>query len=131
MTNGNAYLLKKVYVRITTNYINLFSLPFLMEDNREKIIGFIREKGPILPVEVGKFINTSILMASAHLSELSSADKVKISHVKVGSSPLYYLPGQEAQLQRFSENLHEKEKRAYSLLFQKKILKDNELEPLT
>ena len=93
-----------------------------MEDNREKIIGFIREKGPILPVEVGKFINTSILMASAYLSELSSADKVKISHVKVGSSPLYYLPGQEHLLQNFSSNLHEREKEAYALLNQKKIL---------
>lgn len=101
-----------------------------MEDVREKVLQFIRGKGPVLPVEIAKHISTSILMASAHLSELSSSGKLKISHVKVGGSPLYYLPGQEAQLQKFVDNLHEKEKRAYDLLFQKRILRDNELEPL-
>lgn len=102
-----------------------------MEDIREKILQFIRERGPILPVELAKHINTNILMASAHLSELSSNGKLKISNVKVGGSPLYFLPGQEAELQKFSNNLHEKEKKAYDLLFQKKILRDNEIEPVT
>lgn len=101
-----------------------------MEDIREKILQFIREKGPIIPVEITKHINSNILMASAHLSELSSNGKVKVSNVKVGGSPLYYLPGQEAQLQKFSNNLHEKEKKSYDLLFQKKVLRDNELEPV-
>lgn len=101
-----------------------------MEDIREKILQFIREKGPIIPVEITKHINSNILMASAHLSELSSNGKVKVSNVKIGGSPLYYLPGQEAQLQKFSNNLHEKEKKAYDLLFQKKVLRDNELEPV-
>lgn len=101
-----------------------------MEDIREKILQFIREKGPIIPVEITKHINSNILIASAHLSELSSNSKVKVSNVKVGGSPLYYLPGQEAQLQKFSNNLHEKEKKAYDLLFQKKVLRDNELEPV-
>lgn len=101
-----------------------------MEDIREKILQFIKEKGPILPVELSKHINSNILMASAHLSELSSSGKLKISHVKVGGSPLYFLPGQEAQLQKFADNLHEKEKRAYDLLFQKRVLRDNEIEPL-
>lgn len=101
-----------------------------MEDNKEKILGFIKEKGPVLPVEVAKHIGSNILMASAHLSELSSNGKVKISNVKVGGSPLYYIPGQEAQLQGFADNLHEKEKRAYDLLLQKKVLKDSEVEPV-
>lgn len=102
-----------------------------MEDNREKILGFIRLKGPVLPVEIAKHINSNILMASAHLAELSSNGKLKVSNVKVGGgSPLYYIAGQEAQLQRFADNLHEKEKKAYDLLLQKKILRDNELEPV-
>ena len=94
-----------------------------MEDTKEKILQLIKEKGPILPVEITKHINSNILMASAHLSELSSNGKLKISNVKVGGSPLYYLPGQETQLQKFADNLHEKEKRAYDLLLQKKILR--------
>jgi len=102
-----------------------------MGDIKEEILQFMRGKGPVLPVEIGKHINSNILMASAHLSELSSNGKVKVSNVKVGGSPLYYLPGQEVQLQKFADNLHEKEKRAYDLLFQRKILRDKELEPLT
>ena len=99
-------------------------------DTRDKIIEFIRLKGPILPVQIAKEIGSNILMASAHLSELTATKQLKVSNVKFGSSPLYYLPGQEPRLQQFSSNLQEKEKRAYDLLGQKKILRDNELEPL-
>lgn len=99
-------------------------------DTKEKILEFIKEKGPVLPVEIAKHIESNILMASAHLSELSSNGKLKISYVKIGGSPLYYLQGQETQLQKFSDNLHEKEKKAYDLLSQKKILRDGQLEPL-
>ncbi len=101
-----------------------------MEDIKEKILEFIKEKGPVLPVEITKHINSNILMASAHLSELSSRGRLKISSVKVGGSPLYYLLGQESQLQKFADNLHEKEKKAYDLLQQKKILRDNDVEPV-
>ncbi|MEA2036807.1 MAG: hypothetical protein U9O94_04825 [Nanoarchaeota archaeon] len=101
-----------------------------MEDNNAKILQFIRQKGPILPVEVAKHINSDTLMSSAHLSELSSSGKLKISNVKVGGSPLYYIPGQEPQLQNFADNLHEKEKKAYDLLSQKKVLRDSEIEPV-
>ncbi|MBW2975344.1 FaeA/PapI family transcriptional regulator [Candidatus Woesearchaeota archaeon] len=101
-----------------------------MEDTKDKILQFIREKGPVLPADIAQHISSNILMASAHLSELSSNKKVRISHVKVGGSPLYFLPGQESQLQNFAGNLHEKEKKAYDLLSQKKILKDNSLEPV-
>ncbi|HZX44857.1 MAG TPA: hypothetical protein VFF28_04195 [Candidatus Nanoarchaeia archaeon] len=101
-----------------------------MEDNREKILQYIRMKGPVLPADIGKQINSNILFASAHLSELSSNGKVKVSSIKVGGSPLYYLPGQESMLQRFADDLGEKDKRAYNLLHEKKVLRDIELEPL-
>lgn len=99
-------------------------------DIKQKILSVIKIKGPILPVQIAKAIETNILMASAHLSELASSKKLKISNVKIGGSPLYYLEGQESMLQKFSENLHEKEKKAYELLKEKKVLKDSELEPV-
>jgi hypothetical protein len=101
-----------------------------MEDIKEEILRFMQQKGPVLPADIAKHINSNILMASAHLSEVSSNGKLKISHVKAGGSPLYYLPGQETQLQKFADNLHEKEKKAYDLLQQKKVLRDNTLEPV-
>jgi len=97
---------------------------------KDKIIEFIRQNGPVLPVKIAKAIETNILMASAHLSELTSNKQLKISSIKVGGSPLYYLPGQENQLQNFVSNLNEKDKRAFEMLNKQKVLRDKELEPL-
>jgi hypothetical protein len=100
-------------------------------DAKEKIIGFIRINGPSLPTGIAKKIEEDSFFVSAHLSELKEMGKIKISNVKVGGgSPLYYLPGQEAQLQKFSDNLGEKEKKVYDLLSQKKILRDSSLVPV-
>jgi hypothetical protein len=116
--------------KLTTNYINFFNLLSIMEDTKGKILQFIQGKGPVLPADIARHISSNILIASAHLSELSSNGKLKISNVKVGGSPLYYIPGQESQLQNFADNLHEKEKKAYDLLLQKKILNDGHSEPV-
>jgi len=99
-------------------------------NTKQKILELIKIKGPIIPAQISKEINSDILMSSAHLSELSSEGRVKVSNVKIGGTPLYYLPGQEPQLQNFSDNLHEKERKAYEILKEKKILRDNKLEPV-
>jgi len=99
-----------------------------METN-ERILILVREKGPILPVQIARETNDSILMASARLSELVSSKRIKISNLKVGSSPLYYSPGQENKLQNFADNLNEMEKKAYNLLLQNKVLRDSAQEP--
>ena len=94
----------------------------------DTILQLINSNGPILPVHAAKAIGSNILMASAHLSELVSRKKVKVSKIKVGGSPLYYLPGQEPKLEGFSDNLNLKEKEAFELLRLKKILRDNAIE---
>jgi len=99
-------------------------------DSKEKVIQTIRIRGPVIPAQIAKVIGTDILMASATLSELVSNNVLKISHVKFGSTPLYYLPGQESKLQDFAKNLHEKEKKTYDLLMQKKVLRDKTSEPI-
>ncbi len=96
----------------------------------EQILGFIRQHGPVLPYEIAKLLNTNILFASAHLSELASKGLVKISHLKVGGSPLYYLPGQEHMLQKYADKLHEKERRAFEQLKKEMVLKDASLLPV-
>jgi len=95
----------------------------------DKILSLIRSKGPVLPVDVARAIESNILLASAHLSELVSRDKLKVSKTKVGGSPVYYLKEQAGKLQDFSKNLNNKEQRVYSLIKEKKILKDSDLEP--
>lgn len=99
-------------------------------ETRERIVEFVKIKGPILPVQISKEIGTNILMASAHLAELTASQRLKISTIKVGGSPLYYLPGQESMLQKFIGNMNDKEKKAFDLLQQSKVLRDSEQEPV-
>ena len=70
---------------------------------KEKIIFVFKKRGPSLPVHVAQETGMSILFASAFLSELLAEKKIKISNMKVGSSPLYFISGQEFMLEKFSE----------------------------
>lgn len=92
----------------------------------------IQKEGPVLPTKIAQVLGTTVLLASAQLSELVSRKKLLISQLKVGGgSPVYYLPGQEEKLQNFYDNLDGKDKQTFDLLKEKKILRDKELEPMT
>jgi len=97
---------------------------------KEKIISSIRRRGPSLPIHVAKEIDTNTIFASAFLSELLSENEIKISNIKVGNSPLYFIQGQEHLLQNFYLHLKNREKEAFLLLKEKKILKDVNQEPV-
>ncbi len=99
-------------------------------ETRDKILEIVKAKGPVLPVQISKEIGSNILMASAHLAELTASKRLKISTIKVGGSPLYYLPGQESILQKFTSNMNDKEKKAFDLLNQNRVLRDSEQEPV-
>jgi len=96
---------------------------------KERIISVLKSKGPSLPVHIAGEIKSSILFSSAFLSELVSEKRIKISHMKVGSSPLYFLTGQEPSLEKFPQYLKSKEKEAFLLLKEKKFLKDKDQNP--
>ena len=100
-------------------------------DTKEKILNYIRINGPSLPTSLAKKLEDNSFFISAHLSEMKELGKIKISNIKVGGgSPLYYIPGQEAQLENFSDNLGEKERKVYELLKERKILRDSSLVPV-
>lgn len=96
---------------------------------KEKIINFLKSNGPNLPVPIAREAGQSPLFASAFLSELLSEKKLKISNMKVGTSPIYFIPGQEPQLEKYSQHLNSKQKEAFELLKQKQFLKDSEQHP--
>ena len=96
---------------------------------KEKIILVFKRRGPCLPVHVAKETGLNILFASAFLSELLTERKIKISNMRVGNSPIYFVSGQEIMLEKFSEYLKSKEKEAFLILREKKFLKDSEQEP--
>lgn len=92
--------------------------------NKESILSTLSSRGPSLPVHLAQVAQISPLFASAFLSELYAEGKVKISNMKVGSSPLYYLSGQEQMLENFIDYLNGREKEALNLLKKEKILDD-------
>ena len=81
-----------------------------------KIIGILQRRGPCLPIHVAKEMNMSTLFVSAFLAELVSNRKIKVSNLKVGGSPLYFLEGHEQKLENFYNYLHPKESEAFLLL---------------
>lgn len=98
---------------------------------QDRILQLLRTTGPTLPTKVAKVINTQILFASAHLSDLASQGKVRISYLKIGGSPLYYLPGQESQLYPFaSGNVNPKDLQVLDKLKEEKVLRENNLDLL-
>lgn len=100
-----------------------------LTQNKEAILNVINANGPSLPVQIARQTNLSLLFASAYLSELYNERKVKMSHMKVGSSPLYYFQGQEHLLENFIQYLNNKEKEAFTLLKNQRILDDEKMEP--
>ena len=96
---------------------------------KEQIVELIKQRGPELPVRIANSIGVNNLFTAAFMSELVSEQKLKMSNMRVGSSPLYYIQGQEEQLQKYTNYLNHKEKEAFNLLKQNSILQDSEQEP--
>ena len=100
------------------------------EETKKRIVNLLQTRGPCLPIQISKEIKQSTLFISAFLSELKDEKRIKISSLKVGGSPLYYLEGQESQLENFKQYLHEKEVAALDALKSNKLLKDSNQEPV-
>jgi hypothetical protein len=100
-----------------------------LADIKQRIVSFMKVHGPALPIHISKETKTTLLLASAFLSDLSSEKTIKISSMKVGGSPLYYLPGQESMLENFEKFLNHKERESLNLLKQSKVLRDDEQDP--
>lgn len=99
---------------------------------QDYILNFLKVTGPVLPTKVANHIHENIIIASAHLSDLVSQRKVRISNLKVGGSPLYYLPGQEGSLYDFaSGNINPKDHQVLENLKANLMLRENDLDTLS
>lgn len=99
-------------------------------DYREKVEKLAREKGALLPIDVAKALNTNTILASAMLSEMSSKGLLKISNLKIGTSPLYIHPERKEILEQYITALNEKDRETCNTLKNAGILRDNEQTPL-
>jgi len=104
-------------------------MPQDAKQTKEQIVNFLKRHGPSLPVHIAKNANMTMIFTSAFLSELISDKEIRMSYMRIGSSPVYFIPGQEASLEKFSEHLKSKEKDAYLLLRERKFLEDIKQDP--
>jgi hypothetical protein len=101
-----------------------------LQQNKDRILSTIKIKGPSLPYHIAKTLNTEPLFASALLAELKSEQKLLVSDMKVGSSPLYFIKGQESLLENFTIHLNLREKEAFNLLKEERVLQDEVQTPI-
>ncbi|MFH0875991.1 MAG: hypothetical protein V1859_08695 [archaeon] len=99
--------------------------------DKVSVLNIIKERGPVIPRDIMKLLGGDTFLIGAILSQLKDSGQVRISSVKIGGSPVYYLPTQESKLTELYKNLHDQEKKAYDLLKQHGILQDSVLEPVT
>src|SRR3989338_8798526 len=97
---------------------------------KQQMLTTLSTRGPSLPIHLAKATSLEPLFASAFLAELLADRKVKTTNLKIGSSYLYYLPGQEQMLDQFSQHLNSREKEAFELLKQNKLLEDSTQTPV-
>lgn len=96
---------------------------------KKKILLFLDQNGPNIPIPIAKHVNLQPMFASAILSELLNEKRIKTSSIKIGSSPLYMIPGQEHKLENFADNLTGVEKETFLKLKDNKFLDDVSQEP--
>lgn len=96
---------------------------------KQKIIDLIKTSGPSFPTRISREAGISPLFIGALLSEMVSEKKLVMSRMKVGSSPLYFLQGQEATLEGFIQYLNSKEQEAVYRLRDAKVLDDSNQDP--
>ncbi len=102
----------------------------MLNEKEEKVLQLVRMRGPILPIDIAKAVGLETFLASAILSTLINKGHVKISHRKVGSSPLYYVDGQEQKLRnRLYSELNDLEKKALERLKQLRVAFKEDLYP--
>ena len=102
----------------------------MADQYRDKIWSIVKMKGAVLPALIASELKIDSMIASAMLSEMSSNGTLKISHIKIGSSPLYYDPTRPEVLEQYTSSLKSVERETLLLLKTSKVLRDGSLSPL-
>ncbi len=100
-----------------------------LEERKQKVLDFINVNGPSLPVRIASNLKMDSLIVSALLAELTKEKQLFMSNMRVGSSPLYYVRGQEFQLEKYVQYLNKREREAFDLLKNYGVLADEKVEP--
>ncbi|MFP4119184.1 MAG: hypothetical protein ACLFTH_03965 [Candidatus Woesearchaeota archaeon] len=95
-----------------------------MAVDKNDIISLLKNKGPLVPAEIKSKVGGDTIIVGAILSEQTSKGVIKVSYLKKGGSPFYYLPGQEKQLENHKELLDTKDQQTLEMLKERKVVQD-------
>ncbi|MBN2142037.1 hypothetical protein JW711_01785 [Candidatus Woesearchaeota archaeon] len=98
--------------------------------DKDYVLRLVQMKGPVIPMSLKKDLQTDSLLISAVLGQLVDEGKLRVTKVKIGGSPNYYVPGSEERLVPLMKYLNEKDRRTAEILQEKKVLKDTDQDPL-
>lgn len=96
---------------------------------KEKILEVVRQ-GPTIPQKIVKIVGGDTMLIGAILSTMISTGEVKYSILKIGGSPLYYIPEHEEKLEEFVNNLNDKDQKTVRTLKEQKVIEDSGQDPL-
>jgi hypothetical protein len=97
--------------------------------DKASVLDFVKNNGPVIPRDVSKKFGGDTFITGAILSQLVDGKELKISHAKIGGSPVYYCQNQEEKLNILYKFLPGKEKEAFDQLQANKIIRDVEAAP--
>jgi hypothetical protein len=98
---------------------------------KEDVFGVIAKLGPCQPIDIRKELKLGdSFLIGALLSELVADGKLAITQTRRGGSPFYCDPNAPETLEKISKYLNEKDQRTLALLREKKVLREDEQEPL-
>lgn len=119
-------------VDFLANYLNEAHTQHVMLQNipKDKILDVVKQ-GPTVPNKIVKIVGGDTMLIGAILSTMISTGEVKYSILKVGGSPLYYVPDQESKLEEFISYLNDKDQKTVRVLKDQKIIQDSAQDPLT
>ncbi|MFH2021131.1 MAG: hypothetical protein ABIJ34_06955 [archaeon] len=98
--------------------------------DKDQVLSIVKENGPLIPRDVVKIVGGDTFITGAVLSTLVDSKAVRMSHAKIGGTPVYYVVGQEPKLEKLYQYLNEKDKKAYDVLKENKIIRDIDCDPL-
>jgi hypothetical protein len=99
-----------------------------MDDLKKYIVDFIATNGPTLPITISKKIGKPLIITNAILSQLCEDGLLQKTSMQIGSSHIYFLRGQEQQLENFISYLKGSEKIAMERLKKEKVLQHEGLD---
>jgi len=91
----------------------------------DRVFDLVKQFGPTLPSDLASRTGQNTMIIGAVLSTLVAEKRIKFTHAKWGSSPLYYTPEQSEFIQKIYLQLSVGERGAFDLLKSQLVLADS------